>query len=48
MTLDPRKDGLKRLELRLGIEVVKLRENAALVDISESAGANAEEESRQK
>jgi hypothetical protein len=33
---DPRKDGLKLLELRPGPEVVELRKNAALVVISES------------
>src|SRR5579859_2525600 len=37
MTLDPRKDGLKLLELRPGIEVVELRKNAALAGICESA-----------
>jgi hypothetical protein len=30
MTLDPRKDGLKLLELRLGIEVVKTKEKMQL------------------
>ena len=32
----PGKDGLKLLELRLGIEVVELRKNAALAGVSES------------
>ena len=33
----PGKDGLKLLELRLGIEAVELRKNAALAGVSESA-----------